>query len=840
MCAAGASTYPPGFTEGVLAGGLTNPTAMAFAPDGRLFVSEQGGRLRVIKDGLLLPAPFVTLTVNAVGERGLLGVAFDPAFATNHWVYVYYTATTPDIHNRVSRFTAGGDVALAGSELVLLDLNVEPVTSSANHNGGALQFGRDGKLYISVGDNGDVSNSQSLLTRFGKILRVNADGSIPPDNPFFDTATGVHRAIWALGLRNPFTIAVQPGTGRLFVNDVGQNAWEEINDGMAGANYGWPTCEGPNRIFTEVPCDAGFDGPFHAYDRRTTAECAIIGGAFYNPQTVQYPAAFVNAYFFADLCAGWIRRIDPATGVVSDFGAGISSPVAIGLSGDGSLHYLTRGGSVYRINYSATGNPRPGAPADYNGDGTDDLAVFRPSDGAWRVRNQFTVQWGDPGDVPVPGDYNGDGIDRRGGLPALDRRVVRAQPVRGAVRRARRRAGAGRLQRRRHDRRGGVPPVERSLVRAQRARGSRTGARGTFRFRPTTPAMGRSTRPCIARPPGRGWCSARRRSSWERRATCRCRPTTPATAWPISRSTGHRPGRGSSRTSRRCRTAAPATSPSRATSTATASPTSRSIGPPPAQWFVRGQFIVRFGDPGDVPIPRGPSPARAIAGDYDGDGRANIAVYRPSDGRWFVRDRLAVQFGDAGDLPVPADYNGDGAIDVAVFRPSTGVWFVRGQFAVRFGDAGDVPVPGDYNGDGAMDVAVYRPSTAQWFVRDQFLLAFGAPGDRPIPGDYNADGVTDIAVYRPSTGQWFVRNLFTVQYGDAGDVPIPGNYNGDARSTSRCIARPPASGSCATSSRSCGSGSRTTCRCPRTTTATASRTSRSIVRRPGSGSSVIS
>ncbi len=284
------------------------------------------------------------------------------------------------------------------------------MTSSANHNGGALQFGRDGKLYISVGDNGDVSNSQSLLTRFGKILRVNADGSIPPDNPFFDTAAGVHRAIWALGLRNPFTIAVQPGTGRLFVNDVGQNAWEEINDGMAGANYGWPTCEGPNRIFTEVPCDAGFDGPFHTYDRRTTAECAIIGGAFYNPQTVQYPAAFLNVYFFADLCAGWIRRIDPGTGVVSDFGSGISSPVAIGLSGDGSLHYLTRGGSVYRINYSATGNPRAGAPADYNGDGTDDLAVFRPSDGAWRVRNQFTVQWGDPGDVPVPGDYNGDGM----------------------------------------------------------------------------------------------------------------------------------------------------------------------------------------------------------------------------------------------------------------------------------------------------------------------------------------------------------------------------------------------------------------------------------------------
>src|SRR5438309_7020920 len=145
-----AATLPPGFVEAQVGGNLSgSPTAMAFAPDGRLFVCQQGGQLRVIKNGSLLATPFVTLTVNSSGERGLLGVAFDPAFPTNGFVYVYYTATTPAIHNRVSRCTANGDVALAGSEFVLLDLN--NLSSATNHNGGAIHFGPDGKLYIPVG-----------------------------------------------------------------------------------------------------------------------------------------------------------------------------------------------------------------------------------------------------------------------------------------------------------------------------------------------------------------------------------------------------------------------------------------------------------------------------------------------------------------------------------------------------------------------------------------------------------------------------------------------------------------------------------------------------------------
>src|SRR6185369_13507662 len=146
-----AATLPEGFTEIQITGnGLSSTTAMAVHPDGRIFVCQQSGELRVIKNNVVLPAPFTTLAVNSAGERGLLGVTFDPNYATNRFVYVYYTATTPTIHNRVSRFTADAaneDVALAGSEVVLLDLET---LSDATHNGGAIHFGPDGKLYIAV------------------------------------------------------------------------------------------------------------------------------------------------------------------------------------------------------------------------------------------------------------------------------------------------------------------------------------------------------------------------------------------------------------------------------------------------------------------------------------------------------------------------------------------------------------------------------------------------------------------------------------------------------------------------------------------------------------------
>jgi len=346
-----AATLPAGFTETQITG-LTSPTAMAFAPDGRLFICQQGGQLRVVKNNALLATPFLTVTVNSSGERGLLGIAFDPNFNANQYIYVYYTATAPAIHNRVSRFTANGDVALANSETVLLDLN--NLSTATNHNGGAMHFGPDGKLYVAVGENANSANAQSFGNLLGKMLRINTDPGnvIPTDNPFYNDSnvTGQNKVIWALGLRNPYTFNFQTGTGRMFINDVGQSATEEINDGIAGSNYGWPTCEG-------ICSNAGFRNPIYTYNHSngTPTGCAITGGVFYNPATRQFPDTYAGKYFFADYCSSFIRYIDPASPAASNaFATDAAAPVDLQVASDGSLYYLARGtGAVYKVQYPA-------------------------------------------------------------------------------------------------------------------------------------------------------------------------------------------------------------------------------------------------------------------------------------------------------------------------------------------------------------------------------------------------------------------------------------------------------------------------------------------------------
>ncbi|HEY7171663.1 MAG TPA: PQQ-dependent sugar dehydrogenase [Vicinamibacterales bacterium] len=444
-----AATLPQGFSETLVANGLSAPTAMEFAPDGRLFVCEQAGTLRVIKSGTLLPTPFLSVPTTTAGERGLLGIAFDPAFALNGFVYVYYTATTPTVHNRISRFTASGDVAVAGSERILLDLDD---LNATNHNGGALNFGPDGKLYAAVGENANGANAQTLTNLLGKMLRLNKDGTIPTDNPFYTTASGRNRAIWALGLRNPFTFAFNAAGTKMFINDVGQSTWEEIDDGAAGANYGWPTTEGP----TTVP---GFVSPRYAYTH-ADGSCAITGGAFYNPAVPTFPSSFLNDYFFADFCGGYIKKLDPAAGnTVTTFATGISNPVDLKVSSDGALYYLARGiGAVYRVTSDASGasyrlffqnsttgglmawdmvgGRRVGTPGvtpsslgpgpwrivgsgDFNGDQQPDLVVRNSTSGAIAalIMNGATAVEADPialssaagWEIKAVADMNGDG-----------------------------------------------------------------------------------------------------------------------------------------------------------------------------------------------------------------------------------------------------------------------------------------------------------------------------------------------------------------------------------------------------------------------------------------------
>jgi glucose/arabinose dehydrogenase len=330
---------PTGFIQSQVVSGLTGPTDIEFAPDGRLFVAEEAGKVRIVKpDGTLATFLDISSKVDIAGERGLMGVTFDPNFATNHFVYLHYTrkatATTP-VHNRVVRVTASGDRAVAGSEVLVFRLNNQ---GAQIHQGGALDFGNDGKLYLSTGDNATPGNAQSLGNLFGKVLRINKDGTIPTNNPFYATASGNNRAIWALGLRNPFKFAVKSGTSTIFINDVGEDTWEEINRGASGANYGWPIYEGPET-------DAKYIPPIFAYghDSTNTTGCSITGGAFYNPATVQFPSGYVGDYFFADFCNGWIRRYDPATDKATGFATGLGSIVDLEVNKDGSLYYLSRG-----------------------------------------------------------------------------------------------------------------------------------------------------------------------------------------------------------------------------------------------------------------------------------------------------------------------------------------------------------------------------------------------------------------------------------------------------------------------------------------------------------------
>ena len=346
----GSRAQPAGITktEGWV-GGFSAATAFAQAPDGRFFVADQAGALRVVKTGALLGTPFITLAVDPNGERGLIGVALHPQFASNGFVYLYYTTTENGTHNRISRFTAdpaSPDVVLANSELRIADL---PALSSAtNHNGGAMKFGLDGKLYVAVGDNNDSARAPNLADPFGKMLRFNDDGTLPSDNPFFATQSGLARAIWAYGLRNPFTFAVQPGTGRMHINDVGQSAWEEINLGAPGANYGWPATEGPTSA-------AGVTAPLFAYGHSATnpagsgaggffTGCAIAGGAFY-PDTGSFPAIYRGSYFFADFCNATVGRIDLANGNAAyAFGivGGGGGTVDLLAGVDGALYLLKR------------------------------------------------------------------------------------------------------------------------------------------------------------------------------------------------------------------------------------------------------------------------------------------------------------------------------------------------------------------------------------------------------------------------------------------------------------------------------------------------------------------
>ncbi|MGV3606449.1 MAG: PQQ-dependent sugar dehydrogenase [Planctomycetaceae bacterium] len=351
------TTLPFGFQENLVASGLYEPTSTVVAPDGRLFVTEKPFGVRIIENGQLLTTPLLSLNVERGGERGVQGVLLDPNFSTNGFFYVYYThATASGSFDRLSRFsisTTSPNIADPASEVVLVDgiATIAP----GYHNGGLLQFGADGMLYVGIGDTTISSLPQDLSQLQGKILRLDPYSAthIPADNPFVNTP-GARGEIWAYGFRNPFTGSMLPGTNRLFVNDVGSNKFEEIDEVIRGGNFGWPLAEG-------VSTDPTLVNPIYSYAHGTTG-AAITGGAFYTGSS--FPASYQGKYFFSDYAQSFIKTLDIQTGAVTTFAPDAFIPVDIASGPGGSLYWLSLGmgsgtdGALYQITYVG-GNRAP-------------------------------------------------------------------------------------------------------------------------------------------------------------------------------------------------------------------------------------------------------------------------------------------------------------------------------------------------------------------------------------------------------------------------------------------------------------------------------------------------
>jgi glucose/arabinose dehydrogenase len=358
---AGGGFDPVGLTVAfeTVVDGLVAPLAVISANDGsgRIFVVQQGGQIRIVRDGALVAAPFLDISdrITSGGERGLLGLAFHPDYPTDPRLFVNYTDANGD--TRVSSFTVDPsrpDEADPNSEVKILHI-AQPY---ANHNGGALVFGPDGFLYISTGDGGSGGdphgNGQSLKTLLGKILRIDVNHAepnlayaIPPDNPFVGTADALPE-IFLFGLRNPWRISFDRATGDLWIGDVGQSAWEEVDVARAGSsreNYGWNTMEGNHCFNPPDGCaQTGLTPPLTEYSHQSG--CTVIGGNVYRGSA---QPALAGGYLFGDYCSGTVWAIDPASDaareptVVLESGASISS---FGEDEAGELYVTDIGGGT--------------------------------------------------------------------------------------------------------------------------------------------------------------------------------------------------------------------------------------------------------------------------------------------------------------------------------------------------------------------------------------------------------------------------------------------------------------------------------------------------------------
>lgn len=436
---------PDGFTVETVGAGLGDATSFAIAPDGRIFVTTQRGRIRVIQNGVVQPEDFFDLSfeVNATHERGLMGIAVHPRFPATPYIYLAYVYEPPEAQgysddgarvSRVLRLSADPNnlnKAVPGSGVVILGKNStfanigNPATgdqkpfSCVDANGGYVQdclpdegtshsvdfmvFGRDGALYVSAGDGINFNSAVNIRAQnpdspVGKILRINPlTGEGYANNPFYDGNPNSNRSkVYAVGLRNPFRFALHPGNGNVYVGDVGNFDWEEINVGGAGANFGWPCLEGPKVTVDDNGCQGIVSGAqpvthaLYAYPHEKGLS-SVIGGDFYTGKS--YPAIYRNVYFFGDFSAGKIFTLTFAGGgsvVVNEFATGVPGLVQISAGLNGDLYVLSYTGVLVRLRYTAAGGAAAaGQNAPAAGQNAAVAAPAKPASVTGRINREW-------------------------------------------------------------------------------------------------------------------------------------------------------------------------------------------------------------------------------------------------------------------------------------------------------------------------------------------------------------------------------------------------------------------------------------------------------------------
>jgi hypothetical protein len=498
-------------------------------------------------------------------------------------------------------------------------LLVIPHPVNHNHNGGNIVFGPDGYLYWGTGDGGGAGdtagNAQNLTVRLGKLLRIDVDHTdpglqyaIPTDNPFYGSATK-HQEIWDFGFRNPWRFSFDRQTGDLFIGDVGQSNWEEVDmepaGSAGGSNYGWNLMEGTHCYPPGSSCSAtGKVLPVTEYSH--SLGCSITGGFMY--RGVKYEL-LQGHYFYGDFCTGRLFDLystGPSTWAQS---VQLDTPYNIttfGQDQQGGVYMNDYGsGTIYRIRYKMRYHF-----VDFNGNGTTDISYFRPSTGTWTVRNQFTLAFGQAGDIPVPADYNGDSLtDIAVFRPSTGEWLIKDQaPIT-------------------HGTAGDVPvPGDYDG----------NGSADIAYFRPSTATWSVLDQPDFTFGQAGDIPVPGDYNNDGKTDMAVFRPSNQT--WHIRSGSNFTFGQSGD-----------IPVPGDYDGDGGANPAV--FHPATATWSIRKQTTLAYGMAGDIPVP----------GDYNGNGTWEVAVFRPSDGTWHIRGRTSVTFGITGDYPLPApDTNGDG------------------------------------------------------------------------------------------------------------------------------------------------------------------------------------